>query len=386
MNSKNSIDRRHDLDWLRFIAILILLLYHTGMLFNTSSWHIKNGETSEFFRYWMVPLHYCRMPLLLFISGAGTFMAMGKRTPGQFAGERFKRLFIPLVVGMFFIVPPQIYYEKIDQYTSYWEFYKTVFEFKPYPDGNFSWHHLWFIVYLLVFSLLAIPLLKFLRSPNSENTKARMFRILKNPLVLLLLPSSFMLITQLLLRPLFPEETHALVNDWAFFTFYFCFFLFGMLCYSSQDTWRSIAGNRSYLLIATIATLIPVYLLLLHFRSIVKLPFEDDSLGTAFDILAIYFSWFSVVTIISYGQHYLNRPHRWLARINEGLYPFYILHQTAIIVIGYYICKLDWSITLKFVAVSVLTLTSCLLIFFVLIRPFTLMRLMFGMKGSTTRT
>src|SRR6185295_7923335 len=98
--------------------------------------------TSDYFRYWMLPLHFCRMPLLLFISGAGTYMALGKRTPGQFAGERFKRLFIPLIFGMFVIVPPQIYYEHILKYTGYLDFYKTVFEFKPYPKGSFSWHHL----------------------------------------------------------------------------------------------------------------------------------------------------------------------------------------------------------------------------------------------------
>ncbi len=102
--------RRYDLDWLRFIAILILLFFHTGMLFNNWGWHIKNSETSTAFRYWMIWLHEWRMPLLLFISGAGTYMALGKRTPKHFAIERVKKLFIPLVFGMFVVVPPQIYF------------------------------------------------------------------------------------------------------------------------------------------------------------------------------------------------------------------------------------------------------------------------------------
>ncbi|HEY9488784.1 MAG TPA: acyltransferase family protein [Chryseosolibacter sp.] len=72
-------DRRHDLDWLRLIAIIILLFYHAGMLFNPWNWHIKNADTSESFASWMVWLHYWRMPLLLFISGAGTFLALRKR-------------------------------------------------------------------------------------------------------------------------------------------------------------------------------------------------------------------------------------------------------------------------------------------------------------------
>src|SRR5688572_16851021 len=98
----------------------------------------------------MILLHDCSIPLLFFISGAGTYLALGKRTPRQFAGERFKRLFIPLVFGMLVIVPPQIYFERINLFNGYFDFYKTVFQFKPYPEGSLSWHHLWFILYLFL--------------------------------------------------------------------------------------------------------------------------------------------------------------------------------------------------------------------------------------------
>jgi hypothetical protein len=77
----NTQQRRHDLDWLRLIAIAILLFFHTGMWFNQWGWHVKNSETTTTFQYWMIWSHYFRMPLLLFISGAGTYMALGKRTP-----------------------------------------------------------------------------------------------------------------------------------------------------------------------------------------------------------------------------------------------------------------------------------------------------------------
>ena len=105
-------------------------------------------------------------------------MALGKRTPAQFRRERFRRLFIPLVFGMFVVVPPQIYYEHIKEYNSYWDFYKTVFNFVPYPKGSFSWHHLWFILYLLIYSLLALPLLTYLRSESSEKFKQKVFSLL----------------------------------------------------------------------------------------------------------------------------------------------------------------------------------------------------------------
>ena len=373
-------DRRHDLDWLRFIAIVILLFFHTGMLFNPWDWHIKNNETSESFRYWMSWLHFWRMPLLLFISGAGTYMALGKRTPSQFARERFSRLFIPLLFGIFVVVPPQIYFEHITKYDSYWDFYKTIFEFQPYPEGSFSWHHLWFIAYLLVYSLLAIPLLIFLRSQNSWLFKEKIKSILSRPAGILFIPASIILITQIFLRPHFPEETHALLNDWAYFTFYLSFFLFGMICYSNPLLWESIGKNRKPLLISTVASLIPFYVFYFHFRELIQLPWSLDTIETAFDVTAIYVSWFTVITVIAFGQHYLNRPHPWLAKINEGLYPFYILHQTAIIFIGYFLCQLPWSITAKYWSVSLLTLASCLIIYLAFIRPFNLVRVVFGMR------
>ena len=135
--------RRYDLDWLRIIAILIVLIFHVGMFFNDWDWHIKNNNTSDAFGYVMIWLHYWRLPLLLFISGAGTIYASAKRNEKQFALERAKRLLIPLVFSMFVIVPPQIYFERISDYSSYFQFYPTVFECVPYPDGaSLSWHHM----------------------------------------------------------------------------------------------------------------------------------------------------------------------------------------------------------------------------------------------------
>jgi glucans biosynthesis protein C len=378
----SNTERRYDLDWLRFIAIIILLFFHTGMLFNPWEWHVKNLETSESFRYWMVWLHYWRMPLLLFISGAGTYLALSKRTPAQFVGERFKRLFIPLVFGMFVVVPPQIYFEHISEYQNYADFYKTVFEFVPYPEGSFSWHHLWFIAYLLVFSLIALPLLIFLRSTRSQNFKKAINGLLMRPAGILLLPSALILLTQVILRPYFPDETHALLNDWGFFTFYFCFFLFGMLIFSSPSIWQSIGVNRKHLLAASLFIFIPFYGCYFHFREIVTLPWSLDAVETIFDVTAIFGSWFWVITVIAFGQHYLNKPHPWLKHFNEGLYPFYILHQTVIIAIGYYVCQLPWSIFAKFWAVSMLTFISCVGFYFLLIRPFTIMRFFFGMKSG----
>jgi glucans biosynthesis protein C len=374
--------RRYDLDWLRFIAIVILLFFHTGMWFNHWGWHVKNNELSYSFQYWMIWSHFFRMPLLLFISGAGTYMALGKRTVGEFRKERYSRLLVPLIFGMFIVVPPQIYYERISQYTGYWDFYKTVFNFISYPKGSLSWHHLWFVLYLLIYSMITIPFLKFLRSDSSEKFKNSALKLFGSPAGLLIIPSTLILLTQIVLRPYFPEETHDLLKDWAYFTFYFLFFVMGIICYSIPKLWEAIGANRKHLLMAMLVSIIPFYICYFHFRDLIMLPWTDDTVETIFDVIAIFVSWFTVITIIAYGQYYLNRPHPWLAKISEGLYPFYILHQTVIIAIGYYVCQWDWSIAAKYWTICFLTLVSCVAFYLLLIRPFNVMRFLFGVKAK----
>ena len=197
---------------------------------------------------------------------------------------------------------------------------------------------------------------------------------------ILLIPSTIILITQILLRPYFPEETHDLVHDWAFFTFYFMFFAMGIICYSIPHLWKAIGANRKHLLMVMLVSLIPFYIIYFHFRGLIMLPWTEDTIETTFDVVAIFVSWFTVITIIAFGQHYLNKPHPWLSKINEGLYPFYILHQTVIIAIGYYICQLDWSITTKYWTISLLTLAFCVGFYLTLIRTNKVMRFLFGLK------
>ena len=270
-------------------------------------------------------------------------MAMGKRSPGQFAGERFKRLFIPLTVGMFVVVPPQIYYEHITRYLNYGDFYKTVFEFVPYPEGSFSWHHLWFIAYLLIFSLIALPLLKFLKSDGSSRFRSSVFSMLSRPLPLAFIPALIILTTQIILRPIFPEETHDLIHDWAYFTFYFCFFVFGIVSYSNQKLWDAIGKNRLQMLTILFFFVTIFYVLYFHLLDIIQLPWDKKFVETSFDVTAIFVSWCCVITVIGFGQHYLTGRIAGFRESTKTL-SVYLLHQTAIIAVGYTFCQLPWTI------------------------------------------
>ncbi|WP_276368837.1 acyltransferase family protein [Chryseolinea sp. H1M3-3] len=370
MDQGSNLSRRYELDWLRVFAILILLLFHTGRIFDMKEWHIKNNELSDNFIYWMPFLQSWRMPLLLFISGAGSYFALGKLTALQFFFQRFKRLVIPFLFALVVIIPPQPYYEHITAFANYWDFYKSVLDFIPIYEGRIHLYHIWFIAYLFVYTLMAFPVLLFLRSPTSDVFKDGILRYFYNPVLLLLIPPACILITQLILLPEYVGR--------AFFVYYLCFFLLGIIFYSNRRHTERIGKNRKYLLAGAVLVLIPY---VVNYITDDTIYISDTlTLASILERGVVFVGWFWVITLIAFGQHYLNRPHPWLATMTEGIYALFILHQTAIVVIGYYICKLPWGITTKFWTINILTLSFCVAFYLLGILPFNTMRLVFGMK------
>lgn len=378
--------RRYDLDWLRVIAIITLLFYHTGMIYVSWGWHIQSAEYSRAMEHVMRWLHQWRMPLLFFISGAGTFFALRKRSFGQYAGERVRRLFVPLVFGMLVIVPPQIYIEWLFRGRfsgSYSAFYPEVFNFQPYHDGGtggaFSWHHLWFITYLFLFSLLSIPVFGWLKSAGGQRFTTAFGRLIALPGGALGVMIVSILASQYALRPYFPDETHALINDWAYFAENLLLFWFGYLLVSRQDFWTILTEQRHFFLVATLVFTVIMYGM--------NYWFTFDELDTIFWLDFTYFTnrqclmVASVLATIAYGYRYLNVSKPILPHLNEAVYPFYILHQTVIVLIGYYVLtRTGLGIYDGFLVVSFSSLLVCVAIYWLLIRPFKLTRFLFGMK------
>ena len=175
--------REYGLDVLRVFAFGVLILYHSGMGYVTWGWHVKNNELSTGLEWVMLFANRWRLPLLFFISGAGVAFSLRRRTMGEFARERAGRLLPPLLMAMFVVVPPQIYFEHLArgrEYGSYFEFWKTVFQFVPYPKGAFSWHHMWFVVYILVYALASIPRFGWLRADEGRRMLTECGRVLSN--------------------------------------------------------------------------------------------------------------------------------------------------------------------------------------------------------------
>ena len=97
-------------------------------------------------------------------------------------------------------------------------------------------------------------------------------------------------------------------------------------------------------------------------------------------VVSCLVGWTTILVILGYAQAYLNRPHAWLPRLNEAIYPFYILHQTVIVCLAYFIVQWEMSIVAKLMFLATFSFVGIVLLYTLVVYPFRLTRFLFGMK------
>ncbi|MDB5248099.1 MAG: acyltransferase 3 [Segetibacter sp.] len=375
-------NRQSYLDWLRMLAIIGVLFFHSAQPFaSENDWHIMNNKTSDLFAEFTFWLSRFRMPLLFFISGAVTYFILKKKTATQFVGLRFQRLIIPLIFGMLVIVPPQIYLERLNQdfKGNFFDFYPSIFSGEAYPKGNTSWHHLWFIVYLFVYDLVAVPLFSWLTTAKAAGFIKNLEWLAKGKRIYLLTLPSIIVFSSLILS--YPQ-TNDLVHDLTYLPYFFMFFVPGFICICNPKLMDSIERlRRTSLLIALLS------IILMNYRRWNDIDMQNviSNWGTnplTYLYLSIYpiIAWAWVLALVGYGKKYLNKTHKALSYINQVVYPFYILHQTVIVILAYYVVKTTDTIESKYFFIVTVTFIICIAVFHLLIRPYKILRFLFGMK------
>lgn len=378
---QTSSTRQAYLDWLRIMAILGVLVFHSAMAFVQWDWHIKNKETSEILEEFTFWLSRFRMPLLFFISGTVTYFMLKSKSGLSFVGLRFRRLFIPLLFGMLIIVPPQVYMERLTQgyKGSYLDFYHKVFEFQPYPKGNFSWHHLWFILYLFVYDVVFTPVFKWVLSERGKRAMQKVQGLAKGAWVYVLTIPGIIIYTCLHYR--YPG-TGDFIHDWCNIFYWLQFLLVGFFCIANPLMMDSIERNRRI----SFAVAFLSMMLINYFRWNDMEPWDvltnprSDWRFYAYHALTPVMAWSWVLTGIGYGKKYLNKRHKVLDYVNQAVYPFYILHQTVIVVLVYYVVQSPETILMKYLFTVIVTFIVTMSIYHLFIRPFPVMRFLFGMK------
>jgi glucan biosynthesis protein C len=369
--------RRWDIDWLRVLAVLLLFPFHTGMIFHPQwNWYIKNNQLSNALSYLLSFVHPWHMPLLFTLAGGATWFALRKRSGGQYAVERFKRLLIPFIFGLLVLIPPQSYYglrNHSDYAESFQRFYPHFFKMIPedmdgFFLGGFTFGHLWFISYLFVFSLVALPLFLLLKRETGERLIRRLAAFFTLPGTILLLAIPIYVMDRLI--DFDPDPLY-----------YITFFIYGYILMADARFGEAIDMHKGAALI-----LGPV-VLALALRLAGERPWPAGLPDWIEPIVDVYYnfgfaSWFTILALLGYGRLFLSFSNRFLRYFGEASYPLYILHQTVIVVIGYYV--LQWGtwagLGVKFVTVLVVAFVATVVLYDLLVKRTNVTRFVFGMR------
>lgn len=372
--------RRHDLDWLRVIAIVLLLFYHSAMPYVAEwDWHLKNPETSPLLMEAGYFLSRWRMALLFLISGVGTAYALGFRPARRYLAERGRRLLVPLAFGILAVVPPQIYVERLADgaaYGSYLEFWPRVLQLRPYPEGDFSWHHLWFIAYLFLYSVAALPLFLWMRSARGHRARAAVERRLAGPALYALGAPLGLVLATLYVRWTGPQD---IVNDWGHLVYYFLFFVFGYLLADAEGAWRWMEARRRTSLALAVASIVAINYL--RWNDL-EPAWGYNAGNAALLVLQGFNAWFWVLALLGFGRRHLSFRNRVLDYASEGIYPFYVLHQTVIVVVAFCVIPAPDGVWAKFWFTSVVSGALTVALYDFAVRPFRITRFLFGMKNA----
>ena len=376
MDNKSS--RIFYIDWLRVLAVFMLIPYHTSRIFDFwEPWYAKNIELSSGLSWFRKFFDPWGMPLLFVAAGAAAYFALGHRSGRQYLSERIKRLLVPFVFGLLVLVPPQAYYALLNTAhttDSYWQFYPHFFEFGRDPlgyTGQFTPGHLWFILFLFAFAFVALPLFLYFKRESGLCFISRLaaFCEKRGAIFVLAIP---LFLTEALPPDLGPMNLYA----------YLLLFIFGYLLMADDRFARILAREKSVALILGIGSM-SIYFAVLASGSQYA-DFTWPSIGLA--VLNNFNLWFWVIVLLGFGQKYLNFGNKWLAYAGEAAYPVYLLHQTVIVIIGFYVAQWTASVALKYGVIAISATIITLGLYEFLVRRTNPVRFLFGLKPKPPLT
>jgi peptidoglycan/LPS O-acetylase OafA/YrhL len=362
------MNRRHDIDWLRVFATFVLFPFHVGKVFDVAPYYpLKNPELSDGMANLTGFIHQWHMPLFFLLAGWSAHAALARRNARTFGAERVRRLFVPFLFGTLVLCPLIVWVGLTAQPGFDEPFFTFLPTFYTRLD-RFSWSHLWFLIYLFVFSLLWLPLLLALRGRSQARVSPVVIYLAIVPLAA----------AQILLRVRWPGYQN-LVDDWGNFTYYSSFFLFG----ACLGRWPSLEEaverehRRAGLLgLAALLVLGPTSDVLAHpglgFRWAV---FWTCSTAAGVGCIAY---------MLGVAARWRSRSNAFLAWASEGSLAIYILHQLAIVLLAAIVIRLPWSIAAKFWLLLPASVVATLACYQLVVRPVPLLRRLCGMASKPT--
>ena len=386
--------RRTDLDWVRIGAFLLLIFYHVGVFYAPGPTAV--GAVSPRPLPWlvipMVLVNPWRMLVLFVVSGAATRFMSDKMHAGALLKSRSVRLLIPLALGILVIVPPQCFVQIVERcgYSgSYFDFWGRYLQADQHLCAGGphlivpTYNHLWFVAYLWVFTALLALVLSV--APSVLTRLQRWLEQMLSGWSLFLWPACWLAFAWLFLEHRFPLSYACAI--------YIPAFLFGYLTPKSDVIWMRMDKVRRRALVGALVSycsMIGLAFLVLgaHGGWGAQMAASHTGLRTL-ELrtmgAAVYGlnQWLWILVVFGFARHYFANCDGPMRRyLTEAIFPFYIIHQTTIEVVGHYLAKERLPLGIEATLLIGTTIASCFATYEVArrIRP---MRPLFGLKPAT---
>jgi glucans biosynthesis protein C len=311
-------DRRRDVDWLRAGAVYLLLLHHSARPFDSADWHVKNDARPAAVDLLNEAIAHGHMPLLFTLAGWSLVRSLDRRGTGDLLRERRDRLLVPLAFGCAVLIPPCAWVEARHKGQTEAGFLEYLPSFFTSLD-EFTWMHLWFLIYLYVFTVLYLPALRRLMAPRLRVTHVPAWAVYSA-----IVPLATV---QVALRGRWPGYQN-LYDDWANFAYYSLFFVAGFLLARFPAIERTVHAERRRAACIGAAAAVAAALLSAKGGS-------DLAAGSArwvgYEALTAVAGACLVMAALGYGNALLARRERGLGFARDSAMPVYVLHQPIII-------------------------------------------------------
>jgi hypothetical protein len=371
-------ERRIDLDWVRIGAFGLLIFYHVGMLYVSWGFHIKSVHRITALEPMMLVLNPWRLSLLFLVSGVATRFMFRKYALGSLLRSRTARLLIPLLFGMLVIVPPQAYDQIIEAlgypagFANFYLNHYLAFEAQFCPNPCIllpTWNHLWFVAYLWVYTMaLGVVVMAV---PGVVGWVERWLVPALSGVLLLVVPPLAFAAYRIVLLPNFPS-THALFGDWYNHALFATVFLLGFLLTHAKPFWDAVERLR-WIALSLAAAFFLCFLTLRTMRD------GGMPVRIYFGVAYGFYQWLCMVALLGFARRWITKDSALRCYLTDAIFPYYIVHQTAIIMIAHALRGSGLSAWQEAAIVIGGTVVACV-VTYEIVRRVALLRPLFGLR------
>jgi glucan biosynthesis protein C len=380
-------ERWYWLDWLRLLAMGTIFLFHSSMPFSYFPWNINDPTPNLGFSVFVLFLMGWAMPLFFVISGISVYFSLARRSASQFVKDRLQRLMIPFVfAGLLVVLSVNGYYDAVSHGNfagDFIHFYFGPYFTKFFPfDTNFSptyfansnqGVYLWYLFWLFVFSLVTVHFFKWLMKEGNRNKLSRLYAVCNRRGGILLLAVPLIAVNVAAVPPFFVFPT--VYGGWKLPT-YFAFFITAYVMASNPQFEEAIVKSRvPALFLGIVTSFLAIGSLLIALADPSGMSSHYLSVSTFWALNG----WCWVVAILGFGRRHLSFNDKFLETSNELVLPFYILHQSVIVAIAFYVVSMNLNVAAKFLLIMFTSFPIIVALLYP-ISKINLLRLLFGMR------